>query len=271
MANIQLNWSGARASNGIQGYELSYKESSGSTYTNLPFITTSATTGSYTWTSAEFSKDYNIRIRTKDNLNLYSTYKNVNITTIYPDNQPPNTVNSYILDDVTSDSFEITFYGATDDYGIKGHEVSYKLDSDSIYTTLPFITTSGGSFTTYITGLSPTSEYNIRVRTRDILNVWSNSYFVVNENTVGETINNYFRSSGSHAAFTACGFLTLSSDIVYFYGILENGGILYTDSGATTPFNGNNRVWLIGSFDGLLTYSVKISRYGEVSELSSCL
>ena len=219
MANIQLNWSGATASNGIQGYEISFKESTGSTYTNLPFITTTATTGSYTWTSAEFSKDYNLRIRTKDNLNLYSTYKNVNITTIYPDNQPPNTVNSYILDDVTSDSFEITFSGATDDYGIKGHEVSYKLNSDSIYTTLPFITTSGGSFTTIITGLSPTSEYNIRVRTRDIFNVWSNSYFEINENTVEETINYYYRSTNYKITGNGCGMLTIGSDKIYFYGV----------------------------------------------------
>ena len=271
MASIKLNWSGATASLGIKGYEISHKESTDSLWTTFPFITSSTSSGTYTWTGAEYNKNYNFRIRTKDNTDLLSNYKFVNISTIMEDNLPPTTVSSYVVNDVQPESFNITFSGASDDYEIKGHEVSYKKTADSTYTTNPFIITSSGSFTTSLTGLSPITEYNIRVRTKDIFDVWSTAYFSITLTTDAEPVNSFNRSSSSKSTGTACGSLSLGSNLIYFSGILESGNVVYTNSSLTTPFNGSNRIWLVGSFDGLETYSVKISTIGVVTNMSLCI
>lgn len=271
MASIKLNWSGARATNGIKGYEISYKISTGLTYSILTNIVTTDTFGEYIWTGVSYDNLYDIRIRTKDNEDDFSIYKNLSISTVITDNLPPETVDSYVVNEISSDFIDLTFSGATDDYGIKGHEISYKKSTDSTYTILPFITTSGGTFSKVIYGLIPNTDYDIRVRTQDVLDVWSLTYFNISETTEQEEINSLYRSTDYKLTENGCGVLTIGSNKIYFYGILENGDILYTNSGMTTPFNGNNRIWLIGSFDGLLTYSVKISTSGEVSELMLCL
>lgn len=265
MANIQLNWSGATASNGIQGYEISYKESTGSTYTNLPFITSSATTGSYTWTSAALFKDYNFRIRTKDNENLFSSYKTFNLSTSVTS---PNTVDSYILIYNNESEIGLEFSGATDDYGIKGHEVSYKRTIDSIYTTLPFITTSNGYFSIVIDSLVQSTDYDIRVRTQNIYDIWSSTYFNITEETLSGLTSSVSRSITSANSGSACA-LTITSNYLYYSGIISNGNIFYTDSALTTPYAGSNRVWHVGNIDE--SYSVKISNSGVMSEVSLCL
>ena len=67
MPKLQIAWSQATEvpSNPIQGYEISYKLTSGSTWTSLPFVATTATSYLYDWVGAEFNKMYNFRIRTK--------------------------------------------------------------------------------------------------------------------------------------------------------------------------------------------------------------
>ena len=177
MASIKLNWSGARATNGIKGYEISYKISTGLTYSILTNIVTTDTFGEYIWTGASYDNLYDIRIRTKDNEDDFSIYKNLSISTVITDNLPPETVDSYVVNEISSDFIDLTFSGATDDYGIKGHEISYKKSTDSTYTILPFITTSGGTFSKVIYGLIPNTDYDIRVRTQDVLDVWSLTYF----------------------------------------------------------------------------------------------
>lgn len=271
MPNIKLNWSGTQATRGVKQYEIGYKISTGLTYSILTNVTTTDTFGEYTWTGASYDMIYDFRIRTKDVEDNYSIYKYLTISTEVTGNQPPETVDSYVVNEISSDFIDLTFSGATDDYGIKGHEISYKKSTDSTYTILPFITTSGGTFSKVIYGLIPNTDYDIRVRTQDVLDVWSLTYFNISETTEQEEINSLYLSTNYKLTGNGCGVLTIGSNKIYFYGILENGDILYTNSGMTTPFNGNNRVWLIGSFDGLVTYSVKISTSGVVSELSYCL
>lgn len=268
MANIKLDWSGATASLGIKGYEVSYKESTDSLWTTFPFITSSTSSGTYTWTGATYNKNYNFRIRTKENTDLLSNYRFVNISTIMEDNLPPINVSSYVVNSIEPESFNITFSGASDDYEIKGYEVSYKKTADSTYTTNPFITTSSGSFTTSLTGLSPITEYNIRVRTKDIFDVWSTTYFSITLTTDAEPVNSFNRSDSSISGGNACSTLSLGVNLIYPSDILVSGVVVYSDSGLTTPFNGFNRVWLIGNINDI--YSVKISATGVVSNISLC-
>ena len=271
MPNIKLNWSGTQATRGVKQYEIGYKISTGLTYSILTNVTTTDTFGEYTWTGASYDMIYDFRIRTKDVEDYYSIYKYLTISTEVTGNQPPETVDSYIVNQISYDFMDLSFSGASDDYGIKGHEISYKKTTDSTYTTLPFISTTSGSFSKVIYFLTPNTGYDIRVRTQDVFDVWSTTYFEISESTIQEDINSLYRSNSSILSGSGCSVLAIGSNLLYFYGILENGDIVYTSNSMTTPFNGNNRVWLIGSFDGLVTYSIKISTTGVVSKLSYCL
>lgn len=87
-----------------------------------------------------------------------------------------------------------------------------------------------------------------------------------------ESVNSLNRSSSSNTRTTACGSLSLGSNLIYFSGILESGNVVYTNSSLTTPFNGSNRVWLVGNIGEVFeTYSVKISTIGVVTNVTLCL
>lgn len=264
MANIKLDWSGATASLGIKGYEVSYKESTDSLWTNFPFITSTSPSGTYTWTGAEYYKDYNFRIRTQDNVDLFSDYRTVNVNTTPP---PPNTFNAR-TSTKTSNSITLFLTGANAVAGIKGHEISYRVVGSPTWTVKPFINSTSGSISNTTSGLVTNTNYEFRVRTRDTNNVWSTSYYEFTESTTDTlTINPIQRSYASVSSGSGCS-LELSLNLLYYLGDIENDNILYSDDTLTTPFNGANRIWLVANIDN--GYSVKIGTGGVVLEVGFC-
>lgn len=275
MTSIKLQWSNTTSQDPIVGYEIDYKLTSDILYIPLTYYMASDTFGEYIWNGASYNTSYDFRIRTKDVNNDYSTYRYVSISTDIIDNLPPETVDSYQVNFPTIDTLDLEFFNASDDFGIKGHEVSYKKTTDSIYTILPFILTPSGSFMVSIVDLEADTDYNIRVRTQDIYDVWSTTYFEIIESTeIPIRINRSGSNLNPDLSFTvvdACSLLTLGSNVLYSTSgvlILNIGDILYTNTSLTTPFNGLNTIWLIGDIGG--NAGVLVNSFGKIQDIHFC-
>jgi hypothetical protein len=271
MPNIKLDWSGASSTAPIAGYEIEYKLSTGSTFIPLTTVTTSATSGTYTWTGAIYNATYNFRIRTKDNVNNYSAYKTVNITTIPTTNQPPTPFDYYSS---TNFSRQIDFFfaGATDDYGIKGYEISYKKVSDSTYTVLPFITTANAFLEYSLTDLEVNTEYNVRARTQDMFGVWSTAYYEILVNTTPAF--QYLRSNDYQTDFDL-DICAVNQPSVHCYfnkpiGEVVVGDILYHNNTLTAVFDGDSHWWRIGSINTANPKSYRINDLGVIEFIEEC-
>ena len=267
MASIKLEWSNTTSLDPIVGYEIDYKLTSDISYITLIDIVTSDTFGEYTWNGASYNTSYDFRIRTKDEDNDFSSYKYVSISTFVIGNLPPETVDSYNIIYKTSSTIALDFSGSSDDYGIKGHEVSYKRTIASDYTTLPFITTSSGSFFIIIDSLQSKRSYNIIVRTQDIHDIWSENYFNIIESTLDSDTSYVNRSITYLDSGNAC-YLEASFNQLYYTSSIIDGNIFYIDGSLTIPFDGDDKVWCVSNFYG--SWSVKISGTGVMSEISLC-
>ena len=271
MANIKLDWSGATSEAPIAGYEIEYKLSTDSTFIPVTTVNTTATSGTYTFTGATYNLTYNFRIRTKDNIGNYSTYKTVNILAVPSSNLPPLPFNS---SSPTTSSTQIDFFfsGATDDYGINGHEISYKKLTDSTYTTLPFITTPNGYLQYSLTGLDANTEYNVRARTQDIFGVWSSTYYMLLTET--NPAFQYHRSNDSQTDFDfdLCA-VNQPSVHCYLDKIIEAisvGDTVYTNNDLTSVFDGDSHWWRIGSLVTPNPKTYKINDFGVIEEMFEC-
>lgn len=264
---IKLDWSGATSTIGIEGYEIQYKLTGDTTYSPLTFVTTTNTYGSHNWDSAIVLNSYNFRIRTKQ---IDEQFSNFLTTTVTVTNAPPTTMtNGYF--DFLVDSASLFYVGATDDLEIKGHEISYKVQSASTWTIQPFITTDEDFLFYNLTGLTQNTNYDIRIRTQDILDLWSVNYF----QTSGATAQpyQYLRSDDSQTTsdMNKClvNFPTVNCWTRKPVSILNTGDTVYTNSNTTSVFNGGSNYWRIGNTaEGFKSYRINTS--GVILQVVSC-
>ena len=272
MPFIKLDWTGASQNTyPIAGYEITYKLSTDSTYSLLTNVNSTATSGTYTWIGAVWSKIYNFRIRTKDTSGAYSSYKDLTVNTVPAVNLPPTPFNSS-SPTTSSTQIEFFFSGATDDYGIAGHEISYKKSTDSTYTTLPFFITSNGYLGYTLTGLDTNTEYNVRARTQDIFGVWSSTYYQLLTST--NPAFQYHRSNDSQTDFDldVCA-VNQPSVHCYLDKIIEAisvGDTVYTNNNLTSVFDGDGHWWRIGSLVTPNPKSYKINDLGAIEGINEC-
>jgi len=278
MANIKLDWSGASASEGIKGYQIEYKLTGSVSFNNLIYVSSSASSGSYTWTDGEYNKTYNFRIKTQDNIDAFSTYKTTDIDTSISGNNPPETVNTLLYTSGVN-SIVLTYSGASDDIGIAGHLLEYKKTSESEldWVVYGFISTTSGNFSELVTDLEEGTSYDFRVSTQDVLGLWSVDYFLSTVSTL--SVINYKRSPFSYelplqTLEDACFEMGVTStQNLYTYDILDNlgvGDIFYTDNELTTTFNGGNEIWIVGNLSTTEKYAIQINIIGEIVSYLNC-
>ena len=261
MANIKITWTGATDNVAILGYEVSWKLSYNSTWTIVPFITTSETFGSFTLPGVGFNNTYNFRVRTRDTAQNWSTsYKTVDFT--YLDTVPPTAPTDLILTPQPT-SIYASWYGATDNVGIDGYELSYKLSSASTWTILPFTPDTFYS----VTGLNQTTSYDFRIRSKDVGGNWSTSYTTATTTTLTSiSINRSLQVDNGCGNITPQ-ITTYSTDA--FANIQVGVTKLYQDSSYSQPLVGNNNDFKIGNFTtGFKTVSV--DNDGMIQFLDSC-
>lgn len=187
MPKLQIAWSQATEvpSNPIQGYEISYKLTSGTTWTSLPFVATTATSYLYDWVGAEFNKMYNFRIRTKYlNNALFSSYKIITTNTVAI-GSTPLAPTSVINTSITPVSLSFDYSGAYDEYGIKGYILSISVAGSGVWTDYS-VTNTNTYFSYTFTGLAVDTNYNISVRTVNVFDMQSTNNFNTAKTATGK-------------------------------------------------------------------------------------
>ncbi len=165
------------------------------------------------------------------------------------------------VDHATS-SISLSWSGASDDNGIVGYEVQFRIGSSPFWQTPIYVSTplTGGVLDIPI--IDSRRDYTFRIRTKDNAGQYSD-YKIVSP------ANSYLRSSTSSVT-NAC--LIPTSVPIYLSLPIESIGLstitAYSDT-VLTVFNGGGQYWAISSTNGSI-YSVLISTLGDVTISNSC-
>lgn len=266
MADIKVIWAGAQDNNEIQGYEISYKTETDTTFKIEPFITTNNSSGEYIIPEAVFGEIYTVRIRTKDMSGNFSQYRTTQV--LFIDENPPTAPEIKL--ETTPNSIIVNWFGAFDATNIKGYEIEYKLLVEPTYTTEPFIATQEtyGSYT--ITDLINLDSYEVRIRVQNVAGFFSDYV-----QATGTTLSAYtYLISSEFVPVTEedkCDMI-YPKDAVYsnvFTDRFKVGDKLFDNSELSIPFSGGSHFWKIGNLD-LGFNSFQINNLGVVQEFVNC-
>lgn len=163
----------------------------------------------------------------------------------------------------TSSSLLVSWSGASDDHGISGYELTYKVNSGDFWLGPVFVETTltGGIAELPVIG-SINRDYTIRIRTKDDAGQYSDYKTI--SNSVG-----YRRSETSVILGDACGLDT--SIPIYLEGPLPSSGdtLAYIDVDKIYTFNGLSQYWSITDLENN-KYSVRIDANGVIDSTTSC-
>jgi hypothetical protein len=168
--NVVLNWNDAWDNIAIERYEVQYQLQYAPSWTSLPDVVTSATSGTTTITGLQQAQTWLFRVRTKDTSGLFSNYNTEEKTLV--DNTPPNAPTFLILSQ-SGTTIEYTWGGATDNVEIFGYDIEYKESTSSTWIIDGTIMISNGGGTTFLYNLNQGRTYNVRLRTVDTVGLKS--------------------------------------------------------------------------------------------------
>ncbi len=165
-SSVKVSWLPSADSDGqVEGYEVSYKTSSGSwTGTQTTTQTSLIVSGLQPETS------YAFRIRAKDDEGDWSAYEESQpVKTPEAANQPPSKPSTISTSQVTDSSIKVSWTAATDSDGsISGYEISYQT-GNGFWKGARTIT--GTTYTFY--SLQSETSYTFRIRAKDNDGQWS--------------------------------------------------------------------------------------------------
>ena len=164
-SSVKVSWLPSADSDGqVEGYEVSYKTSSGSwTGTQTTTQTNLIVSGLQPETS------YTFRIRAKDDEDAWSDYaESASVKTPAPKNLAPSKPSTIQTSNITASSIKVSWSAATSDGSIAGYEISYQT-GNGFWKGARTIT--GTTYTFY--SLQSETSYTFRVRAKDDEDAWS--------------------------------------------------------------------------------------------------
>lgn len=273
MANIRLQWTGSFDSQGIEGYELGWKHSTSSSYTTVPFISSSSTSGSYIFLSSSFGNTYDFRIRTKNTRGKFA-YNYVYTSVLNNSNVPP-TAPTILVPTPSVPGVRDLFMawaGATDDVGIYGYNWRvYQTAGNILIASGTHVTSSANALTQSYGILNVSTTYYAQVQTIDVN--FATSSFISASFTSNPAFELY-RSVDSQTDFEdvcATEFPTFPVYTEFDHYNLNTGHYVYTTNNFSIAFNGGSNWWRIGVTDGTeIPKSYKIESDGLITGISDC-
>ncbi len=222
-SSVKVSWSPSADPDGqVTGYEVSYKESSGSwTGTQTTAQTSLILSGLQPETS------YTFRIRTKDDEDAWSDYaESASVKTPVSDNQPPSQPSNISTSQISASSITVSWEASVDSDGwVTDYEVSYQKDN-GFWTGTSI--TSANTYTFY--SLQPDTDYTFRVRAKDDAGDWSD----YQQSSVVKT------APAKPSSFSISGRTsTFNTESGKSYECSKDGGANFTDCNSPFTFGDN--------------------------------
>ena len=256
--SVIANWAGAYDAVNIKGYELSWKESSGSTYTIEPFIETKSDNYSYEITGLTPLNEYDVEVRVQNVFDEYSSSSDkVSIATI---SAYTYVISSDYKEDSDEDKCDISYPSIEVYSSVLRDEFSV---GDKIYESSDFSLVFKGSDRWFRLG---NQGYSL------------NTYKINDDGEIMEYVKcnpyrfQYSASSESldynlYTVEDVCAELSFSGNTVYAnkdISVLGFGDYLYLRPDYSVPVYGIGNIWRIDD------YGVQITNKGMILEIAPC-
>lgn len=149
--SVELSWSASTDNVGVTAYNI---------YTNGSYVTSVAST-STTLTGLTSSTSYAIMVKARDAAgNLSASSNTINIQTLAGDGEAPTAPSGLAATEITSTGCKLSWGASTDNVGVVAYD---------IFQTGTFkASTTGTNY--YVTGLTPSTQYDFTVKARDAAN-----------------------------------------------------------------------------------------------------
>ena len=254
MTPIILEWSNAfDVDNNISGYELSYKTTG--SWISLPFISSSLTTGSYSFTPTQ-QVTHSFRIRIRDSFGEVSQYKYFN----------------YAI--TTTPEYQISSVYLNTGSGLIEEACQIVIEPTNTYTPIYLSSTPPDIGVTVYTDTPNTNTYYghneywvIKSPSGLHYSCWIDDYGVIQDVYICVT-NIAQITVGRSTANATCALPFISSVYWDSQSSFAIGTILYTDSTCTVPFNGQLKFYRIEYTNSLGLTLEKVIKVGNLTNPS---
>ena len=257
---VIVSWTAATDSN-LDGYYVYYKLSSVIDWTLFSTEASGATSVAVTGLTGNVSYDFSIVAFDSGAPVLESERSNV-ITRLTDDDVSP--VIGVLSKGVqTETTFPLTWTAATDNVGVVGYVVLYKLSSSGTWIGIDTLSTD--LFYT-VNGLTNGSSYDFKITAYDLANNVSSDSNIITDSTVGLGIVWYSSAaSNSNSTDTDACFDVQINTFWHIESSLSIGDYIYSTSSLSSPLSGGDYWYKIG----LKVF--RVDDFGEITEEYNCI